>query len=174
MGMEKQLGIIAGTSMNFVLSSRFIFDHSALTSLDPSSPPWVIAEEVLEELKADWLGLIRAENLFFVAQASTGGTATAMRQLTPADKSTIKLVLATSQPTFLVTGPKRLPQARTNTRWASSLAVPVCDGCYPVGVVYTIRNSTEEFVEEDLHWLTAYVSTSGPVFSLEKTREPAY
>src|SRR5919199_796579 len=85
------LGIIAGTSMNFVLSSRFVFHHSAPTSLDPSTPPWVIAEEAREELKADWLGLIRAEDLSFVAQASTGGTAAATRQLTPADKSAIKL-----------------------------------------------------------------------------------
>jgi dolichol-phosphate mannosyltransferase len=33
-----------------------------------------------------------------------------------------------------------------------------------VGVVYATRNSTEQFTEEDLHWLTAYASTSGPIF----------
>jgi dolichol-phosphate mannosyltransferase len=73
-------------------------------------------------------------------------------------------VLRTSQPTLVVTGPRRLPQARTNTRWTSSLAVPVLDGDRPVGVVYAARNSTEQFTEEDLHWLTAYASTSGPIF----------
>ncbi|MDQ4084168.1 MAG: GAF domain-containing protein, partial [Actinomycetota bacterium] len=86
------------------------------------------------------------------------------RPLTTDDKSAVELVLRTSQPTLVVTGPRRLPQARTNTRWMSSLAVPVLDGDQPVGVVYAARNSTEQFTEEDLHWLTAYASTSGPIF----------
>jgi dolichol-phosphate mannosyltransferase len=64
----------------------------------------------------------------------------------------------------VVTGPRRLPQARTNTRWTSSLAVPVSGGDRPVGVVYATRNSTEQFTQEDLHWLTAYASASGPIF----------
>jgi dolichol-phosphate mannosyltransferase len=86
------------------------------------------------------------------------------RPLTPTDKGAIELVLRTSQPTLVVTGPKRLPQARTNTRWTNSLAVPVFDGTRPVGVFYATRNSTEQFAEEDLHWLTAYASTSNPIF----------
>ncbi len=73
-------------------------------------------------------------------------------------------MLRTLQPTLVVTGPKRLPQARTNTRWMNSLAVPVFDAEHPVGVVYVTRNSTEQFTQEDLHWLTAYASTSGPIF----------
>ena len=77
----------------------------------------------------------------------------------------MELVLRTYQPTLMVTGPRRLPQARTNTRWTSSLAVPVLDGDHPVGVVYATRNSTEQFTQEDLHWLTAYASTSRPIFS---------
>src|SRR5919202_6096579 len=74
------------------------------------------------------------------------------------------LVLRTSQPTLVLTGPRRLPLARTNARWASSLAVPVLDGEHSIGLIYATRNSTEQFTEEDLHWLTAYASTSGPIF----------
>ena len=156
------LGIIAGTSTNFILSSRLIFHHPALKSLDPTVPPEVIAEEAREELKADWVGLIRAEDLSSVAQSSAA-TAAPPRPLTT-DISAIELVLRTCQPTLMVTGPKRLPQARTNTRWTSSLAIPVLDGDHPRGVVYATRNSTEQFTEEDLHWLTAYASTAGPIF----------
>jgi dolichol-phosphate mannosyltransferase len=159
------LGIIAGTSTNFVLSSRLVFHHPAPKSLDPSSPPWVIAEEAREELKADWVGLIRVEDLWPIAQSSSGVADAPPRPLTTADKSAIELVLHTLQPTLLVTGPRRLPQARTNTRWTNSLAVPVLGEDHPVGVVYATRNSTEQFTEEDLHWLTAYASTSGPIFS---------
>ena len=157
------LGIIAGTSTNFILSSRLVFHYPAPKSLDPTVPPEVIAEEAREELKADWVGLIRAEDLSSVAQSSAAAGAPP-RPLTTADKSAIELVLRTSQPTLVVTGPKRLPQARTNTRWISSLAIPVLDGDHPRGVVYATRNSTEQFTEEDLHWLTAYASTSGPIF----------
>jgi dolichol-phosphate mannosyltransferase len=124
----------------------------------------VIAEEAREELKADWVGLIRVEDLFPIAQSSSGVADAPPRPLTTADKSAIELVLHTLQPTLLVTGPRRLPQARTNTRWTNSLAVPVFDGDHPVGVVYATRTSTEQFTEEDLHWLTAYASTSGPIF----------
>src|SRR5919199_1126243 len=158
------LGIIAGTSTNFILSSRFVFRYPAPKSLDPTVPPEAIAKEVREELKADWVSLIRAEDLSSVAQSSAAVSAEAPRPLTSADKSAIELVLRTYQPTLLVTGPRRLPQARTNARWDSSLAVPVLDGEHSIGLIYATRNSTEQFTEEDLHWLTAYASTSGPIF----------
>jgi dolichol-phosphate mannosyltransferase len=162
------LGIIAGTSTNFILSSRLIFRYPTPKSLDPASPPGAIAEEARQELKADWVGLVRAEDFSLVAQSSSGIATTPPRPFTPTDKGAIELVIRTSQPTLVVTGPRRLPQARTNTRWTNSLAVPVFDGARPVGVVYATRNSTEQFTEEDLHWLTAYASTSGPIFlSLE-------
>src|SRR5919202_3280203 len=159
------LGIVAGTSANFILSSRLIFHYPAPKSLDPTVPPWVVAEGAREELKADWVGLIRAGDLSPIAQSSSGVADAPPRPLTTADKSAIELVLRTLQPTLLVTGPRRLPQARTNTRWTNSLAVPVLGGDHPIGVVYATRNSTEQFTEEDLHWLTAYASTSDPIFS---------
>jgi dolichol-phosphate mannosyltransferase len=157
------LGIIAGTSSNFILSSRFIFRPPTAKGLDPMAPPEAITEEARKELKADWVTFIRARDLSPVAQSSSA-VANAPRPLTTADKSAIGLVLRTLQPTLVVTGPRRLPQARTNTRWMSSLAVPVLDRDQPVGVVYATRNSTEQFTQEDLHWLTAYASTSGPIF----------
>ena len=158
------LGIVAGTSANFILSSRLVFRYLTPKSLDPSSPPQAIAEEAREELKADWVDFVRAKDLSSVARSPARGTVEVAPQLTTADRSAIELVLATSEPTLVATGPKRLPQARTNTRWASSLAVPVLNGDHPIGVVYATRNSTEQFIEEDLHWLTAYASTSGPIF----------
>ena len=158
------LGILAGTSVNFILSSRLIFRPSIPNTLDPDAPPNKIAEEVRRELKADWVDLIRAEDLSSVAQSSPGGPNDATRQLANADQTTIELALATSEPTLVVTGPRRLPQPRTNTRWSSSLAVPVLDGDQPIGVVYATRNFTEHFIEEDLHWLTAYASTSCHIF----------
>ncbi len=158
------LGIVAGTSANFILSSRFVFRPPATKGLDPKTPPQVAAEEARKELKADWVGLMRAGDLSPIA-LSSAGTAPPRHPLTTADKSAIELVLRTSQPTLVVTGPRRLPQARTNTRWMNSLAVPVLDGDHPVGVVYATRNSTEQFTQEDLHWLTAYASTSTPMFS---------
>jgi dolichol-phosphate mannosyltransferase len=157
------LGIIAGTSTNFILSSRFIFRNPALKSLDPAAPLEAIAEEAREELKADWVSLVRAQDFSSLAESSRVDAPT--YPLASDDKSAIELVLRTSQPTLVVTGPRRLPQARTNTRWRSSLAVPVLDAQnHPVGVVYATRNSTEQFTEEDLHWLTAYASTSSPIF----------
>jgi dolichol-phosphate mannosyltransferase len=158
------LGILAGTSVNFILSSRLIFRPSIPNTLDPDAPPNKIAEEVRRELKADWVDLIRAEDLSSVAQSSPGGPNDATRQLANADQTTIELALATSEPTLVVTGPRRLPQPRTNTRWSSSLVVPVLDGDQPIGVVYATRNFTEHFIEEDLHWLTAYASTSSQIF----------
>jgi dolichol-phosphate mannosyltransferase len=157
------LGIIAGTSTNFALSSRFVFRYPTPKNLDPTAPPEAIAEAAREELKADWVGFIRAEDLSPVAESTRVDTPT--HPLTTDDKSAMELVLRTYQPTLMVTGPRRLPQARTNTRWTSSLAVPILDsGDHPVGIVYASRNSTEQFTEEDLHWLTAYASTSGPIF----------
>src|ERR671932_125892 len=158
------LGIIAGTSTNFILSSRFVFRYPGPKSLDPTAPPEAIAKEAREELKADWVCLVRAEDLSSVAQSSAAVSAEAPRPLTSADKSAIEFVLRTYQPTLVVTGPRRLPQSRTNARWDSSLAVPVLDGEHSIGLIYATRNSTEQFTEEDLHWLTAYASTSGPIF----------
>src|SRR5919199_1208025 len=126
------LGIVAGTSTNFILSSRLIFHYPAPKGLDPTSPPEAIAEEARKELKADWVGLVRAGELSPLALSSSGVADAPPRPLTTADKSAIELVLRTLQPTLLVTGPRRLPQARTNTRWMSSLAVPVLDRDQPV------------------------------------------
>jgi len=157
------LGIIAGTSTNFTLSSRFVFRYPTPKYLDPTAPPEAIAEAAREELKADWVGFIRAEDLSSVAESTRVDTPT--HPLTTDDKSAMELVLRTYQPTLMVTGPRRLPQARTNTRWTSSLAVPIlASGDHPVGIVYASRYSTEQFTEEDLHWLTAYANTSGPIF----------
>ena len=158
------LGIIAATSVNFILSSRLIFKPSVPKSLDPETPPKEIAEEIRKELKADWVGLVRSDDLSVVAGAS-GIPGAAPRPLTVADRGAVELVLRTGQPTLVVTGPRRLPQPRTNTRWGSSLAVPVLDGDEAVGVFYSTRLSTEEFTEEDLHWLTAYASTGARIFS---------
>jgi len=57
--------------------------------------------------------------------------------------------------------PRRLPQTRTNARWTNSLAVPIVNDDHALGVVFATRKSTEPFTEEDLNWLTAYVS-KGP------------
>ena len=158
------LGIVAGTSANFILSSRFVFRPPAPKKLDPKAPPEAIAREAREELKADWVGLVKARGLCTIAQSSAG-LPDVPRPLATADRSTIELVLRTSQPTLVVTGPHRLPQARINTRWRSSLAVPVFSGeNRPVGAVYATRNSIEQFTQEDLHWLTAYASASAPIF----------
>ena len=165
------LGIIAGTSANFILSSRFVFRPPAPKELDPKAPPEAIAREVREELKADWVGLVQAVDLSLIAQSSVG-IPDLPRPLTTADRSAIEFVLRTFHPTLVVTGPHRLPQARTNTRWTSSLAVPVYSGGeQPVGVVYATRNSTEQFTQDDLHWITAYASASGPIFFLDLSRQ---
>jgi len=158
------LGIAAGTSVNFLLSSRLVFRPSTPKLLDSDAPPKQIAGEVRRELKADWVNLIRAKDLSSVAQSSAGGPTDPTRQLTDADRRTIEFALATSDPTLVATGPRRLPQPRTNARWGSSLVVPVFDGDHPVGVVYATRNLAEHFIEEDLHWLTAYTSASCHIF----------
>jgi dolichol-phosphate mannosyltransferase len=159
------LGIIAATSVNFILSSRLLFKPSVPKSLDPEAPPKEIAEEIRNELKADWVGLVRPADSLNVVAGSSGIPGPAPRPLTVADHGAIEMVLRTSQPTLVVTGPRRLPQARTNTRWGSSLAVPILDGNKTVGVFYATRFSTEEFTELDLHWLTAYASTGAQIFS---------
>jgi dolichol-phosphate mannosyltransferase len=152
------LGIAAGTSVNFLLSSRLVFRPSTPENLDPSASPKQIADEVRRELKADWVGLIEVPDLVPLGEH-------APRELPAAERSVIELVVKTAQPTLTVTGPRRLPQARTNARWMNSLAVPIIDEEHAVGVVYATRNSTEPFTEDDLHWLTAYASTASPVFT---------
>src|SRR5215218_9485878 len=104
------LGIVAGTSSNFILSSRFVFRPPAPKNLDPKAPPEAIAREAREELKADWVGFIRAKDLSPVAESTRADTPT--HPLTTDDKSAMELVLRTYQPTLMVTGPRRLPQAR--------------------------------------------------------------
>jgi dolichol-phosphate mannosyltransferase len=151
------LGILAATAVNFVLSSRLVFKPSLPANLDPGAPPKQIAEQVRRELKADRVLLVTTPDL-----SPLGGDP---GDLAAAERGVIRLVTETAQPTLTVTGPRRLPQARTNARWANSLAVPIIHGGHPVGVVYATRRSTEPFTEEDLHWLTAYTSTAAPVFS---------
>ena len=155
------LGIVAGTSVNFILSSRLIFRPSTPKHLDPEAAPKQIAEEIRAELKADRVAFIRTPSL-----TAIGGPATP--EFTEGDRSLVEMVARTTHPTLAVTGPRRLPQARTNTRWTNSLAVPVSGGERggerTVGVVYATRLSTEAFTEEDLHWLTAYTSTAARIF----------
>src|SRR5829696_5006255 len=150
------LGIAAGTSVNFILSSRLVFRPSTPENLDPDARPEQIVDEMRKELKADWVGLIQVPALTPLGEP---------HRLTTADRSVIELVVNTTQPTLTITGPRRLPQARTNARWTNSLAVPILQNERAVGVVYATRNSTEPFTDEDLHWLTAYASTAGPIFS---------
>jgi dolichol-phosphate mannosyltransferase len=151
------LGIIAGTSVNFILSSRLVFRPTMPKTVDPDTPPKQIAEGIRRELRADRVGLIRIPDLTLLGEHSP-------QDLTASDRSVIDLVLKSTHPTLTVTGPRRLPQARTNARWTNSLAVPILDEDHPVGVVYATRNSTEPFNEEDLHWLTAYTSTAARIF----------
>src|ERR687893_776456 len=151
------LGIAAGTSVNFILSSQLVFRPSTPKSLDPHSPPKQIAEEVRRELKADRVALIRVPDLTPLGEHSP-------RDLTASDRSVIDLVVKTTHPTLTVTGPRRLPQARTNTRWTNYLAVPIVNDGHTLGVVYATRKSTEPFTEEDLNWLTAYTSTAARIF----------
>jgi len=159
-------GILAGTSVNFILSSRLVFKPSAPESLDPSQPPGKICESARRELKAERVVLLRADDLSPVAHSSVLATGTlAGDLLSDNDLGAVELALKSGQPALVVTGPRRLPQARTNARWASALVVPVADpDGEPVGIVYAARTSTEQFTQEDLHWLTAYSATSAPVF----------
>lgn len=151
------LGIIAGTSVNFILSSRLVFRPSLPKHLDPEAPPKQISEDIRKELKADLVALIQIPGLYPISDPTP-------RHLTGEDLSLVELVTRTQQPTLAVTGPRRLPQARTNTRWINSLAIPVSASGRIVGVVYATRTSAEPFTEVDLHWLTAYASTAAPFF----------
>ena len=152
------LGIIAGTSVNFILSSRLVFRPSEPRNLDPSTPPKQIAERIRRELRADRVALIQVPDLKPPGEP-------APQELTITDRSVIDLVIKTAHPTLTVTGPRRLPQARTNARHTNSLAVPILDEERIVGVVYATRNSTEPLTEEDLHWLTAYTSNAAKIFT---------
>jgi dolichol-phosphate mannosyltransferase len=151
------LGIVAGTSVNFILSSQLVFRPSTPRNLDPDAPPKLIAEVLRRELKADRVALIRVPDLTPLGEHSP-------RDLTASDRSVIDLVVKTTHPTLTVTGPRRLPQARMNARWTNSLAVPIINDDYALGVVYATRKSTEPFTEEDLNWLTAYTSTAARIF----------
>src|ERR687894_2018837 len=151
------LGIVAGTSVNFILSSKLIFRPSVPKNLDPGASREQVAEGIRRELKADRVALIRVPDLSLLGRHSH-------YELSTSDRGVIELVTKTTQPTLTVTGPRRLPQARTNARWMNSLAIPILRNERAVGVVYATRNSTEPFTEEDLHWLTAYTSTASPIF----------
>lgn len=156
------LGVVAGTSINFILSSRLVFRPHRPQRLDPETPPDRIAEDIRRELKADWVALIQSPEMLPIS---------GQRRLSTTDRSILELAAKSSQPTLAVTGPRRLPQARTNTRWTNSLAVPVLPNGHATGLVYATRNSTDPFTEDDLHWLTAYVSTAGPIFE-QKQKKP--
>ena len=151
------LGIVAGTSVNFILSSRLVFRPSMPKNLDPDAPPKQIAEAIRRELKADRVALIRVPDLTPLGEHSP-------QDLTASDRGVIDLVVKTTHPTLTVTGPQRLPQARTNARWINSLAVPILQDEHALGVIYATRKSTEPFTEEDLHWLTAYTSNATRIF----------
>jgi dolichol-phosphate mannosyltransferase len=151
------LGIVAGTSVNFILSSQLVFRPSTPKNLDPDAPPKQIAQVIRRELKADRVALIRVPDLTPLGEQ-------APRDLTASDRSVIDLVVKTTHPTLTVTGPRRLPQARTNARWTNSLAVPIVNDDHALGVVFATRKSTEPFTEEDLNWLTAYTSTAARIF----------
>lgn len=150
-------GIIAATGVNFVLSSRFVFRPSAPKELDPKASPGEIEEEIRGELRADRVALIGPTKVGSDLRSPPN-------TLTPDDQSVVEMVTTTGHPTLTVTGPRRLPQARTNARWTNSLAVPVLSEEKVVGVVYATRTSTEPFTEEELHWLTAYTSTAAQFF----------
>lgn len=152
------LGIVAATGVNFILSSRFIFRPSTPKELDPKAAPIEIKEEIRAELRADRVSLIG------MASPKNGFPGHDNNPLEANDRSVVEMVMVTASPTLTVTGPRRLPQARTNTRWTNSLTVPVIHEETVIGVVYATRNSTEPFTEEDLHWLTAYTSTAAEFF----------
>ncbi len=151
------LGIVAATSVNFILSSRLVFRPSAPKTLDTKAPAERIAEEIRSELKADRVSLIQVPELTPLQKTAAG-------KLSDLDLGVVEFVVRSAHPTLTVVGPPR-PQARTNTRWTNFLAVPVLSGGQTVGVIYASRNSTEPFNEEDLRWLTDYASTAAPIFA---------
>ncbi len=158
------MGIVAATAVNFILSSRLVFKPSLPKNLDPSEPREELAEGMRRELKADRVALISVPNLSPLDDGPAGSGGHLLRL----DMNVIELAVKTNHPMLTLTGPRRLPQARMNARWANSLAVPVANGEDTVGVVYATRSSIEPFTEEDLHWLTAYVSTAAPIFAAEQ------
>src|ERR687898_758834 len=151
------LGIVAGTSVNFILSSQLVFRPSGPKNLDPDAPKEQIAEQIRRELGADRVALIRVPDLTPLVEHSS-------HDLTASDRSVIDLVVKTTHPTLTVTGPRRLPQARTNARWTNSLAVPIINDDHALGVVYATQKSPDPFTEEDLNWLPAYTSTAARIF----------
>ncbi len=161
------LGILAATSVNFVLSARFVFRMWALRGPRTWASFKEVAEEVCEELRAEWVGIARSGDLAIVAQSSP------KHSLNAVDEGGIRFALHALQPALFVTGPRRLPQARTNARWTNSLAVPLLDASLQAaGVLYATRSSTEPFTEEDLHWLTAYATGVAPLcFAAAGSRE---
>jgi dolichol-phosphate mannosyltransferase len=156
------LGILAATSVNFVLNSQLVFRPAKPRTIPPGAPPDEVAREALEELKADWVGLVAAPEVVVI-----GAAGAPHRETSVLDRQIIDLVRHTRQPSLVVTGPNR-PQARTNTRWANSLAVPVTVEEEVVGVIYATRTSAEAFTEEDLRWLTDYAANAADVFRNRK------
>ncbi|WP_119069145.1 glycosyltransferase [Rubrobacter indicoceani] len=154
------LGIVAATSVNFILSSKLIFRPTRPDYAHEEMPPEELTAQIRTELKADRAGIVALDPT--VTPANPGFTS---NSLSDAEAGLIGLVGATMQPTLAVTGPRRLPQARTNARWMNSLAVPVSDDRGVTGIVYASRTSSEPFTEEDLYWLTAYTSTARRIFS---------
>lgn len=148
------LGIIAATSVNFILSSKLIFRPTRPRHAPPGADPASISREILSELKANRVGIVTLPELSSVYCSEPSAP------LSASESGLVDIVGNTQQPTLTVTGPRRLPQARTNARWMNSLAVPISNGAGVIGVVYVTRTSAEPFTEEDLNWLTAYTSTA--------------
>src|SRR5215208_1920132 len=91
------LGIAAGTSVNFILSSRLVFRPSTPRSLDPGAPKEQIVEGIRRELRADMVALIPVPHLTPLSTPEPP-------ELTTTDQSVIDLVINTSHPTLTVTG----------------------------------------------------------------------
>ncbi|TCJ15129.1 glycosyltransferase [Rubrobacter taiwanensis] len=157
------LGILAATAVNFTLNSQLVFRQSKPGTIPPDTPPAEIARKIQNELKADRVNVIGVPDMNVLARSGVPH-----RTDSDLDRSVIELVIKTRQPSLVVTGPRRLPQARTNARWANSLAVPIVSEEEVVGVIYATRTSSEPFTEEDLHWLTARTAAAGPVFEPRK------
>lgn len=148
------LGIIAATSVNFILSSKLVFRPSIPRYAPENASAKEVSEQIRTELKADRVGIISLPELGQIYASE------AANPLSASESGLVNLVGNTHQPTLTLTGPRRLPQARTNARWMNSLAVPISDENGVTGVIYASRTSADPFTEEDLHWLTAYTSTA--------------
>src|ERR671910_1935422 len=83
------LGILAGTSVNFILISRLIFRPSEPSTLDPGAPPKQIAEGIRRELRADRVALIQVPHLTPLGDLSP-------HELATADRGVIDLVVKTA------------------------------------------------------------------------------